>query len=417
MKKITIILFLTVKLSIAQQLYFPPLTGNNWDTISPQSLGWCAERIDSLYDFLESKNSKSFIVLKNGKIVLEKYFGTFTRDSLWYWASAGKSLTAVAIGIAQQEGFVNINNASNQYLGAGFTNCPPEKENLITVKDQLQMTSGLDDMVDDLDCTIDTCLNYLADAGTRWSYHNAPYTLLDKVIENSTSSTLNQYVLQKISNPIGMGGLFVQLGFNNVYFSKARGLARFGLLALNNFNWNGNQLLTNQQYINDMLNTSQPYNKSYGYLWWLNGKESYMLPGVPLVIQGSACPNAPADMVSAMGRNGQIINVVPSQQLVMIRIGDLPEVVFVPNFFNDEIWVKFNQLTCNTTSLESIEKVESNIYPNPSEGWVNFKESGLKCVFDVAGKKVMETNEKDYYLEKGFYFIQTISGVKKVIIQ
>jgi sulfur carrier protein ThiS len=58
------------------------------DTISPATLNWCADKIDTLYDFLEQKNTKGFVVLKDGKIVLEKYFGTFNEDSLWYWASA-----------------------------------------------------------------------------------------------------------------------------------------------------------------------------------------------------------------------------------------------------------------------------------------------------------------------------------------
>ena len=56
--------------SDAQTIYFPPL--NNaamWDTISPASLGWCTNRIDSLYNFLNIQNTKAFIVLKDGKIV------------------------------------------------------------------------------------------------------------------------------------------------------------------------------------------------------------------------------------------------------------------------------------------------------------------------------------------------------------
>jgi len=80
---ITLLLFVSTA-GKAQTLYFPPLIGNNWDTLSPASLGWCTDRVDSLYDFLEQQNSKAFVVLKDGKIVLEKYFGSFTQDSLWY---------------------------------------------------------------------------------------------------------------------------------------------------------------------------------------------------------------------------------------------------------------------------------------------------------------------------------------------
>ena len=56
------------------QLYFPPVNSNTWDTTSPIQLCWCDNRIDSLYQFLDSTESKAFILLKDGKIVLEKYF-------------------------------------------------------------------------------------------------------------------------------------------------------------------------------------------------------------------------------------------------------------------------------------------------------------------------------------------------------
>jgi len=110
MKKLLLVLFLLgfgagIK---AQSLYFPPLAGTTWDTISPLSLGWCPDKIDTLLNYLEDGNSKAFIVLVDGKIVIEKYFGTFTVDSPWYWASAGKSLTAFTVGIAQQEGYLLI---------------------------------------------------------------------------------------------------------------------------------------------------------------------------------------------------------------------------------------------------------------------------------------------------------------------
>jgi len=232
MNKVYIILiaaFSTIKIN-AQTLYFPPTTGNAWDTISPSSLGYCPSKIDSLYDFLASENTKAFILLKDGKIVLEKYFGTHNQDTPWQWASAGKTITSFMTGIAQQEGYLSISDATSKFIGKGWTNCTPEQEEKITIRHQLTMTSGLDDGVADPFCTLDDCLVYKADAGTRWAYHNAPYTLLDKVIENATGMTLNNYTTQKLKRPTGMTGLFVPVDYNNVYFSNARSMARFGLL-------------------------------------------------------------------------------------------------------------------------------------------------------------------------------------------
>ena len=369
MKRLFIIIFvayLTFDFT-AQTIYFPPLTGSSWDTIAPQDLGYCQPKIDSLYNFLEQNNSKAFILLKDGKIVLEKYFGTHTATTPWQWASAGKTITSFMTGIAQQEGFLSITDTTASYLGQGWTNCTPQQEERITIWNQLTMTSGLDDGVPDHYCTLDTCLNYLADPGTRWAYHNGPYTLLDGVIENATGLTLNNYTTQKLKNPTGMTGAFFSVGYNNVFFSTARSMARFGSLILNKGNWNGNQIMTDTAYFNDMVNTSQNLNKSYGYLWWLNGKQSFMVPTLQTVFPAFMCPNAPADMISAIGSGGQFLNVVPSQNLVWLRMGDEPSNSNVPFLLNDDIWQYVNDLVCSTSSVEEeYFEPEIQLYPNPT---------------------------------------------------
>lgn len=405
--------------------YFPPLTGNTWDTISPASLGWCTNKIAPLYDFLSQKNTKAFIVLKDGKIVLEKYFGTFTSDSAWYWASAGKSLTAMLVGIAQQDGKLKIADTSSKYLGAGWTNCTPQQEAKITIKHQLSMTSGLDDGVPDHYCTLDTCLIYKADAGSRWAYHNGPYTLLDGVIENATGQNLNAFFNQKVKTNTGINGLFIQVGYNNIFYSKPRMAARYGLLVLNKGIWNGTAILKDTTYFRQMTNTSQTLNKSYGYLWWLNGKQSYMVPGLQVVIPGKLFPNAPSDMVSALGKNGQFINVVPSQNLVMVRMGNEPGGGDVPFTLNDSIWKKLNEVMCSSSAVQYQNQLpQINIYPNPSRGMVHIdaEENGFTAsLMNISGqvtqKITTRTGSVEFnQLSPGIYFIaiQGESGWKQV---
>lgn len=322
-------------------MYFPPLNGSDWQTTTPASLGWNETQLNDLFNYLQQKNTRAFIILKNGKIVSEKYFGTFTIDSNWYWASAGKTMTGMLVGIAQQEGLLNINNRSSQYLGTGWTGLSLAKENLITVKHQLTMTTGLDDAVPDDFCTLPTCLQYKADAGTRWAYHNAPYTLLDKVVETATGLNYNTYFQQKIRDRIGMNGLWIKSGYNNIYYSTPRSMARFGLLMLNKGKWDQTTLLSDTSYLNAQINTSQNYNLSYGYLTWLNGKNSYMLPGLQFVFSGALFPNAPYDMYAALGKNDQKIYVVPSQNIVVIRMGDAAgNVQLAASSFDNELWGK-----------------------------------------------------------------------------
>lgn len=353
----------------AQDLYFPPaVAGSSWETTDPATLGWCQDRIDSLYAFLEVKNTQAFIVLKDGKIVLEHYFGTFTQDSLWYWASAGKTLKSTLVGIAQEEGYLDINMPTSTYLGAGWTSETPAQEQLITVRHQLTMTTGLDDGVTNSDCTDPSCLSYLADPGTRWAYHNAPYTLLGDVVTSATGQSYTTYFNNKLRNPIGMDGFWFPFGDLELYFSTARSMARFGLLALNHMVWDTDTILHDTAFFQDATHPSQTLNLSYGYLWWLNGQPSFMLPQSQFVFAGPAMPDAPADMFCGLGKNNQLLNVVPSQNLVLVRLGNDPDpdpnTPSVSIILDNEIWQYMNSLDCNTGMAEPATP-PIGLSPNP----------------------------------------------------
>ncbi|TAF64612.1 MAG: class A beta-lactamase-related serine hydrolase [Cytophagales bacterium] len=330
-------------------MYLPPIGSSSWESSTPESLGWNTSEIAALTNYLNTTNSRAFIVLKDGKIVMEYYFGknfnggSFTQNDLWYWASAGKTLTATMVGIAQQEGLLSLQEPSSRYMGTGWTNLAADQEIKITVWNQITMTTGLDDGVADPDCTDKNCLVQKAEAGKRWAYHNAPYTLLDKVIEGATKQSFSVYFNTKIRDKIGMEGIWIKSGYNNVFYSTARSMARFGLLVLNKGKWGENTIL-NENYYNAMIQTSQTLNTSYGYLWWLNGKSSFMVPTLQTVFSGSIAPNAPSDMIAAMGKNGQLINVVPSKNIVVIRMGDVPDNSLVPFTYQDEIWKYLNKI-------------------------------------------------------------------------
>ncbi|MDQ3279102.1 MAG: serine hydrolase, partial [Bacteroidota bacterium] len=81
---------------------------------------------------------------------------------------------------------------------------------------------------------------------------------------------------------------------------------------------------------------------SYGYLWWLNGKASAMLPQSQVVFPQSLCPGAPTDMVSAMGKNGQLLSIIPSKGLVVVRMGHNADGAYVPTTFQNNLWEKLN---------------------------------------------------------------------------
>jgi CubicO group peptidase (beta-lactamase class C family) len=410
----------------AQSLYFPPLTGNVWDSILPSSLNYCQPRIDSLYNYLQAKNTKSFILLKDGKRVLEKYFGTYTRDSVWYWASASKSLAGFITGVAQQKGFININNAASQYLGTGWTSAPLAKENLITVKHLITMTSGLEDAPPapcDNEDTAKACLTYLADAGTRWAYHTGAYRKVQDVVSNAVGQTYNAITNSWIKTHTGMSGLWVQ----QVYYSKARDMARFGLLNLNKGIWNTDTLMKDTAYFRAMTNTSQNLNQSYGYLWWLNGKASFMAPGIQFTFPGTLMSNAPNDMYCALGKNDQKIYVVPSQGLVVVRQGNTAGGFnLAASAFDNVLWDYINKLNCTATPVNEQENTTYNLYPNPVSDVLTIDDPGLTVskvtVYDVYGKMISSAsvkNESRVHIDlsgitKGIYFIEVENNSKQL---
>ena len=166
-----------------------------------------------------------------------------------------------------------------------------------------------------------------------------------------------------------------------------------------------------------MTNSSQNINPSYGYLWWLNGKSSYMIPTLQTSFPGSLAPQAPADMFAAIGKNGQIASVSKSKGLVVVRMGDAPgNFGEVPTVFLNQMWQKLNAVICNKTNLQNLENdlAEINVFPNPVNNQLNI--SGLKNlafsteIFNAIGQVQIVVNNHNTIdvsnFAKGIYFVR-----------
>lgn len=410
----------------AQSLYFPPNGPNGtWETVDPATLGWCQPRIDSLFAYLDAQHTKGFMVLKDGRIALEHYFGSFTQDSLWYWASAGKALTATTVGAAQEDGFLNILDPTSTYLGPGWTSASETQETAINVRHQLTMTTGLNDAGPDNNCAQPSCLTFFAVAGTRWAYHTGPYALLHPVVANATGQTFSSYFNTRIRDRIGMTGLWLTNSGTVVYFSNLRSMARFGLLAMNNMVWDGDTVLHDTAFVHASISPSQQFNRSYGYLWWLNGQPGFMLPQTQIVFPGPLIPNAPMDTYSALGKNDQIINVSPAQGLVLVRMGNAAGTsAQVSTVFDNMIWQNMNNLDCTAGVDELQDTSTAKAYPNPASGVVSLalpagvqigevrvSDSLGRTVLMVLGQRAIDLSG----LTPGVYTIATEAGGQRHI--
>ncbi|WP_248723519.1 serine hydrolase [Seonamhaeicola sp. ML3] len=326
-------------------LYFPPLNNNEWETITMEETHWKTSEVEPLLNYIESKGTKAFIILKDGKIALEWYGNGADSNSVLPWYSAAKTLAAFTIGIAQNEGYLSIEDPSNNYLRKGWSSLTESQESKITVKHHLSMTTGLDYTVMNKNCTLPRCLTYKNAPGSFWYYHNAGYTKTHNIVAGAVKQSFESYFNEKLRDKIGMQGEWKRLGYAKPFYSNARSMARFGLLNLNKGIWNNTPILKDPEYFSAMVNTSQNQNESYGYLWWLNGKESYRLPGLTKKFDSKLIPNAPDDLIAGLGKNDQKLYVVPSKNIVVVRMGDKAKKTrFGPSNFDNELWEKLNKL-------------------------------------------------------------------------
>ncbi len=324
------------------EVYFPNTSGD-WETLNPIDLNWNQAALDAIQNWMEPSETRALIILHKGKIVHEDYNGLnhqdkpFDATSQWQWASAGKTLTASMIGIAAEEGLLSLDDKTSDFLGDGWTDMTNLRESKITLYHQLTMTTGLDDTDVDRSCIEPECLTYLEDPGERWAYHNGPYTLLQEVITEATGVKASDYCKEKIETQIGMNGRWLQINNDIVYFSSARDMARYGWMIANQGKWKSNQIVP-ADFLKEAITPSQELNNSYGYLWWLNGQSSFMLPTINRVFNGPLVPEAPDDTYFALGKSGQVLMIVPSLDLVVVRMGSSSGNDFVPIVFVREMW-------------------------------------------------------------------------------
>ena len=204
------------------------------------------------------------------------------------------------------------------------------------------MNSGLDDSLGD--DVSPTDLQYLADAGNRWAYHNV-YVKMQDVVAQASNQTWSNFFNSKLRDRIGMSGSWIPLGDLSVYWSNTRSMARFGLMIYAKGKWENNQIIS-EAFLNEATNTSQNINEAYGYLWWLNGKPSFHLPATQIEFNGELIPNAPDDMYAALGKNDQKIYISPSKNLVVIRMGEAADGSnFALSTFDNDLWEKINAVT------------------------------------------------------------------------
>lgn len=271
-------------------------------------------------DYVDSFQTYSFVIIKDGQTVCKKYFRNHIRYDLINSYSVAKSFMSAILGIAIMENKLSLDDRVSDYVKPPLSG---EGVNAVTdlkVRHIATMTSGLDynwyrdyTVMRDKDSWLEfiQTLSIKYPPGTKWEYSVDP-DLLSAVIEKAVGKPLWEYVNEKLLGPIGItdgfywardaSGMLLGDGY---IFSTTENYARFGQLFLENGKWKGREVIP-EEWIT--LSTSPAgVNPDYGYLWWTKDFEGL-----------------PEDLYYAYGGHGQFIVVIPSTEMVIIRTGSGP---------------------------------------------------------------------------------------------
>jgi CubicO group peptidase (beta-lactamase class C family) len=265
---------------------------------------WSNADFGVLDEMISATSGEAVIIVEGHETIHEWYRTdeTYARDV----ASAQKSMLSMLVGRAIAEGLFELDTLIDQLLGPDWTDHGDTSS--ITVRQLLTMTSGLDND-----------LNVIASPGAAWLYSDA-FAQLFTVLARTTGRDLNDVAREWLFDPAGAqtaqfydrpAGRFAPIGLR----ATARDLAAIGNFVLD-------EPSSIASWLAESFTPSQDLNLSYGYLWWLNGQASHLLPGqVQAPTSGPLIPTAPTDLVAALGKDDQKLYVSRELNLVVARLG------------------------------------------------------------------------------------------------
>ena len=289
--------------------------------------------IENVFDEITSAGkpvyTRAVLVLYDGSIVAERYAPGFDKNTVMLGWSMSKSLIATMIGVLVNENKFNVDEPAPV---AAWTNTQKQK---ITLKHLLQQTTGLDftenysrpssvtkmlfskgDMA-----AYSASLPLKHEPGTVFNYSSGNSNILSSIIRKTVGEKdYASFPYEKLFHKINAYSFLLEADASGTYigssysYATARDFARFGLLYYNNGIWNGEQVLPANWIAQSILPSSADRQKHYGYQFWLNGYN----PDHP---DTRWYPDVPADMYFADGYGGQDVYIIPSEKLVVVRLG------------------------------------------------------------------------------------------------
>lgn len=300
---------------------FPYGHGAPQDTLFPEVIyPKLAQSIESIFN--ADLKTRAVVVLYKGQLIAEKYAEGFNEKSLLLGWSMTKSITATMYGILQSRGSLSIDEKPLL--------APWQLDNRqnITLHNLLQMNSGLEWDENYFTLSDVTKMLYLEadmsepqhfkklahEPGTHWKYSSGVTNLLSGYLKSyfPDDQAYLDFWYSALIDKIGMHSMVIETDLANNFvgssyaWATARDWARFGLLYLNKGQWRGEQIFDASwaDYVSKPNGTS---NGLYGAHFWLNA--------------GGVYPHLPRDLYSCNGFQGQHVFIIPSKEMVVVRLG------------------------------------------------------------------------------------------------
>ena len=293
-----------------------------------------SEKSNSFEDFLESRHTKAFLIIRNDSIVYEKYFGGFDHTTLAPGFSITKSFLSALVGIAIEEGYIkSIYQPVTDFL----PELKDKKFQKVTIEDLLSMRSGIR-FVEGYSNPFGGMAKFYygrnlrkyalklkieSEPGKEYKYQSANSQLLAMVVEKATGKRISEYLEEKIWKPAGMefSGTW---NVDSKKFRENKGFccinarsvdfAKFGQLYLNRGKIDDRQLIP-ENWVRESLMVRNDSRDSQGF---------------PYTYSWRVLENGD---FFAKGILGEFIFVCPEKKIVIVRIGDKSGELVWPDLF------------------------------------------------------------------------------------
>jgi len=309
---------------------------DGWRNSTPQEHGMNNDTLYDMIDLIEAEEYpvRSIFIVKDGYVVFEEYLSRYfpaTRRHLLH--SVTKSFVGTLIGIALQQGILaGVNETVLDFFPGYEVAYPGPRKDRMTIEDLLTMTAGMDwdewsASYDDAEANTllimayaQDCIQFVLDRpmayepGEHWTYNGGGTNLLGAIISELSGLTTLRFAQDYLFEPLGFSGSEWYM-MNGGWYNGHGGLklttgdmAKLGFLYLNNGNWNGTQILSEEFVANATTPIDhQPYddeNYGYGWQWWTRSD---------------------LGIYFAWGRHGQKIMVSPEHDMVVAFNGMVPD--------------------------------------------------------------------------------------------